>query len=442
MFVRRAMIQSNTKQGYGIALFLIGCLFFIFGFITWSNSQLIPYLKIACELSQSASYLVATAFFAAYFVMSLPSSAILERTGYRNGMSLGLLIMAIGAVLFIPAANARSYPLFLTGLFVIGTGLALLQTASNPYVTVLGPHDRAAQRLAIMGICNKLAGIIAVVVLGRITLKDSDDLIDRLKTLSPAAKAVELDALAQRVVGPYGIIAAVLVALAIALLFVPLPEVTTSLPETTGEEPEPIVSRPLEPAPLPDRGSVWAYPHLVLGAFAIFVYVGAEVISYDTFAGFGQHLGYPLDTAKTFATYTGYALLAGYLVGIVAIPKFISQQKALVWFTVLSLVLALIAMFTKGETAIYAFAALGFSNSVMWPAIFPLALRGLGRYTKTGGALLIMGIAGGAVLPPLYGALGEALGNLQQAYVILIPCYLYILYYALSGRKQGLGKVE
>jgi glucose/galactose transporter len=433
------MTQSNTKQGFGIALFLIGCLFFIFGFITWSNSQLIPYLKIACELSQSASYLVATAFFAAYFIMSLPASAILERIGYRKGMSLGLVVMAVGAILFIPAANARSYPLFLTGLFVIGTGLALLQTASNPYVTVLGPHEYAAQRMSIMGICNKLAGIIAVVVLGKITLSNADELIARLKTLDPVAKAAELDALAQRVVVPYGIIAGVLVALAVALLFVPLPEVAPGLPEPTGDEPEPVIAKPsTEPAALPDRGSAWAYPHMILGALAIFFYVGAEVISYDTFAGFGQQLGYSLDTAKNFATYTGYALLAGYVVGIVAIPKYISQQKALIAFTWLSLALCIVAMFSSGAVAIGAFAALGFSNSVMWPAIFPLALRGLGKYTKTGGALLVMGIAGGAVLPPLYGKLGEGLGNLQLAYLILIPCYFYILYYALKGRNAGI----
>jgi FHS family L-fucose permease-like MFS transporter len=438
MFVRSAMTQSNTKQGFGIALFLIGCLFFIFGFITWSNSQLIPYLKIACELTQSASYLVATAFFAAYFIMSLPSSAILERIGYRKGMSLGLLIMAVGAVMFIPAANARSYPLFLTGLFIIGTGLALLQTASNPYVAILGPHESGARRLSIMGICNKVAGIAAVFVLGRITLKNADELIARLKTLTPGAKADELDALAQRVIVPYGIIAGVLLLLAIALLFVPLPEVNPALPEQTGDEPEPVIAKPsAEPAPLPDRGAVWAYPHLILGALAIFFYVGAEVISYDTFAGFGQHLGYSLDTAKNFATYTGYALLGGYIVGIVAIPKYISQQKALVWATWLSIALCLVAMFTTGNTAVIAFAGLGFSNSVMWPAIFPLALRGLGKYTKTGGALLIMGIAGGAVLPPLYGKLGEALGNLQLAYLLLIPCYLFILYYALKGSRAG-----
>lgn len=438
MFVRSAMTQSNTKRGYGFALFLIGCLFFIFGFITWSNSQLIPYLKIACELSQSASYLVATAFFAAYFVMALPSSAILERIGYRKGMSLGLVIMAVGAILFIPAANTRSYPLFLSGLFIIGTGLALLQTASNPYVAVLGPHESAAQRLSIMGICNKLAGIIAVLVLGRITLKNADLIIERLKTLSTAEKALELDALAQRVVVPYGIIAGILVMLAIALLFVPLPEVTPGLPEATTDEPEPVLARPSgEPAALPDRGSVWAYPHLILGALSIFFYVGAEVISYDTFAGFGQFLGYPLETAKNFATYTGYALLAGYIVGIVAIPRYIPQQKALIWATWLSLALCIVAMTTSGTTAIAAFAALGFSNSVMWPAIFPLALRGLGKYTKTGGALLIMGIAGGAVLPPLYGKLGEGIGNLQLAYGILIPCYIFILYYALKGRRIG-----
>jgi glucose/galactose transporter len=422
------MAQNNTKAGYGFPLFLIGCLFFIFGFITWSNSQLIPYLKIACELSQSASYLVATAFFAAYFIMAIPASVILSEIGYKKGMSLGLFVMSIGALLFIPAAGSRSYPLFLTGLFIIGTGLALLQTASNPYVAVLGPMDSAAQRISIMGICNKVAGILAVYTLGSITLNNVDELIAKLKVISPAEKALELNALAHRVVLPYGIIATVLTILAVALLFVHLPEIREE--ESAGDT---TVSG--------TRTSIFQFPHLLLGALAIFFYVGVEVISYDTFAGFGEALGYPLEQARNFASYTGYGLLAGYIIGIIAIPKFISQRKALLWFTLLSLVLVVLSIFTKGAIAVACFALLGFSNSVMWPAIWPLAITGLGRFTKIGAALVIMGIVGGAVLPPLYGKLAEAMHNPQQAYLLLIPCYLYILYFALQGYKAGMKTV-
>ena len=424
MFARYAMTQNNAKQGYRIALLLIGCLFFIFGFITWSNSQLIPYLKIACELTLAESYLVATAFFAAYFFMALPSSYILQKTGYKKGMSIGLFVMAAGALLFIPAANARSYPLFLCGLFVIGTGLALLQTASNPYVAELGPYESAAQRISIMGICNKVAGIIAVYVLGRITLSNADELLARLATLGASEKAAELDALAQKVVMPYGIIALSLAVLGVAMLFVHLPEIN---------EEEDAADTALSAG----KTSVLQFPHLLLGALAIFFYVGAEVISYDTFAAFGQHLGYTLEQAKSFASFTGYGLLAGYVVGIIAIPKFISQQKALLGFTLLSILLVFVAVYSKGTVAVASFAMLGFSNSVMWPAIFPLALKGLGRFTKTGAALLIMGIVGGAVLPPLYGKIGQAIGDVQQAYLLLLPCYLFILFYAMKGHKIG-----
>ncbi len=418
------MAQNTAKRSYSFALFLIGCLFFIFGFITWSNSQLIPYFKIACELTQAEGYLVATAFFAAYFVMALPASYILQRTGYKKGMSIGLFVMAIGALMFVPAAHARSYPMFLSGLFIIGSGLALLQTASNPYAVVLGPHESAAQRISIMGICNKIAGIIAVYTLGSIVLKNSDALVAQLTTLSPEDKAAALNALIQRVVAPYVIIATILAVLGIAVLFTGLPEIK----EEESEE-DTMLSA--------GKTSVLQFPHMLLGALAIFVYVGAEVISYDTFAGFGQYLGFSLDTAKNFATFTGYGLLAGYIVGIIAIPRFIDQRKALLYFTLLSMALVILAILTKGTVAIAAFACLGFSNSVMWPAIFPLALKGLGRFTKTGAAFLIMGIVGGAVLTPLYGKLSEALGNAQQAYLLLIPCYLYILYYALAGYKVG-----
>lgn len=414
---------STPQNKFLFPLIIIGIFFFIFGFTTWANSQLIPYFKIACELNTAQSLLVATAFFAAYFVMALPSSYILDKLGYKKGMIIGLLVMAAGALIFIPAAEARSYPLFLTALFVIGTGLALLQTASNPYVTILGPIKSAAQRISIMGICNKLAGIIAVIVMGGIVLKDVDALKAKLASLGDAERTLELNELIKRVVGPYIIIAVILVAFAILLVFLPLPEVK---PE---EETESSFDS--------GKKSIFQFPFLLLGAVTIFLYVGAEVISYDTFAGFGESLGYPLQKASGFAKFTGYGLLIGYVLGILLIPKYLSQRMALVISAILSLVFVALAMTTRGDVAVACFAGLGLSNALMWPAIWPLALDGLGKFTKTGAALLIMGIAGGAVIPPLYGQIADSIGSKQMAYWILIPCYLFILFYAVKGHNLG-----
>ena len=416
-------ISGSLQRSYVFPLIIIGALFFIFGFVTWANSQLIPYLKIACELTDTQSFLVATAFFAAYFIMAIPSSAILKWTSFKKGMSLGLLVMAVGALLFMPAAGSRSYALFLTGLFIIGTGLALLQTASNPYVTVLGPLESAAQRISIMGICNKTAGILAVFILGGIVLKDVDTLKAKLLTLSEAEKNAELNTLASRVVNPYITIAIILAILAVIIYFLHLPEINEE------EEADTFHRK--------DKTSVFQFPHLVLGAIAIFFYVGAEVISYDTFAGFGESLGFPLEQASTFASYTGYGLLGGYITGIICIPKYISQRKALVGSAILSIILVLLTILTGGMTAVVCFALLGFSNAVMWPAIWPLAIDGLGRFTKIGAALLIMGIVGGAILPPLYGMLSNAFESKQMGYWLMIPCYLYVLYYSMKGYKTG-----
>jgi len=410
-----------SKRSYVFPLVIIGTLFFIFGFITWANSQLIPYFRIACELTSTQSFFVATAFFAAYFVMAIPSSFILNKTGFKKGMSLGLLVMAAGALIFIPAAKARSYPMFLTGLFIIGTGLTLLQTASNPYVTVLGPMESAAKRISIMGICNKLAGILAVFILGGIVLKNVDALKEKLLALSPAEKAEELNVLAARVINPYIIIAVSLSVLAVIIYFLHLPEIKEE------EEMDNSYSK--------NKTSIFQFPHLLLGAVTIFFYVGAEVISYDSFANFGEFLGYKLETASKFASYTGYGLLLGYVLGIILIPKLLSQRKALTISTVLSLMFVLLALVTKDMVAVICFALLGFSNAIMWPAIWPLALDGLGKFTKTGAALLIMGILGGAVLPPLYGQFSTLLGSRQWGYTILIPCYLFILYYSIRGSK-------
>lgn len=422
-------MTTDKKVSVGYQIGIIGILFFIFGFITWANSSLIPYFKIACELGDGPkSFYVASAFFAAYFFMAIPSSYILKLTGFKKGMSLGLLVMGIGALLFIPAAHARSYNMFLLGLFIIGTGLALLQTAANPFVTVLGPIESAAQRISIMGICNKIAGICAVYTLGSITLKNADEIKAKLLTLSETDKNIELNSLIERVIHPYTIIAIILFVLAVAIWFINMPEIHEEETNTDTE-----ISN--------SKTSVFQFPYLLLGALAIFFYVGVEVISYDSFTNFGEFLGYKIDVARNFPTYTGYALLVGYIFNIVAIPKFISQQKAMFWLTILSMVLVVLSVLTSGKTAVACFMLLGFSNAVMWPAIWPLAIDGLGKFTKIGSALLIMGIVGGAVLPPLYGKLAEIIHNKQTAYLMMIPAYLYILYFAVAGHKVGRDKV-
>ncbi len=417
---------AANKKGYMGPLLIIGALFFIFGFVTWVNGTLIPYLKIACELkSDFQSYLVATAFYIAYTVMAIPSSIVLKRTGYKRGMALGLLIMAIGAVIFIPAARSRSFDMFLVGLFIIGTGLALLQTASNPYVTILGPYESAASRISIMGICNKVAGILAGLIFGYIALKDADGLEKKLLGMDAASREATLSELAGRVVTPYIIIAIVLVVLAVAVLLSSLPDINDDEPGTADAK-----------ATQPQKTSVLQFPHLVLGVITLFLYVGVEVMAGDTIINYGKSLGIPLSTARFFTQGTLACMLVGYVVGIIAIPKYLSQQAALKLCAILGVAFSLLAIVTNGFTSVLFIALLGLANSLMWPAIFPLAIHGLGRFTKTGSALLVMAIAGGAILPLLYGKLSEA-WDTRHAYVLLLPCYLFIMYYAVKGYRAG-----
>jgi len=402
-------------------MIIIGALFFIFGFVTWINGTLIPYLKIACQLkSDLQSYLVATAFFIAYTVMAIPSSYVLRRTGYKKGMALGLLIMALGAILFVPAAQTREFDLFLVGLFITGTGLAILQTASNPYVSIIGPMESAAMRISIMGVCNKVAGILAGLLFGYIALNDAGILEKKLQTMNDSAKEVALTGLAARVILPYMIISGVLVLLAIAILFSALPEIKDE------NEAEGLSSINL------GKTSVLQFPHLILGVLALFLYVGTEVLAADTIISYGKSLGIELSTARFFTQGTLACMLLGYIVGIVCIPKYLSQANALKYCAILGSVFTILAVLTTGYSSIAFIALLGLANSLMWPAIFPLAIDGLGKFTKMGSALLVMAIAGGAILPLLYGKLSEV-WDTRHAYLIMIPCYLFILYFATRG---------
>ncbi|MBD2751415.1 sugar MFS transporter [Spirosoma validum] len=414
------------------SIVIIGVMFFIFGFVTWINSILIPYFKIACELTHFQSYLVAFAFYISYLVMSMPAALLLKKVGFKQGMMVGFFIMSLGALLFIPAAYTRTYFLFLTGLFTIGTGLAVLQTASNPYVTILGPIERAAQRMSIMGICNKTAGIIAPLLFAAVILKASDaDLFKQLPLMTPGDRAVALDELIRRVIVPYACVGAVLFGLGLFIRFSPLPEIDTE------NEPEELT------AANADKTSILHFPHLVLGALAIFFHVGSQVIAIDTIIGYASSMNISLLEAKGFPAYILFMTICGYVVGIITIPRFIQQVNALRICTGLGLVLSLAILFSHGEVSLlghrsdvslWFLVSLGLANSLVWAGIWPLALARLGRFTKAGASLMIMGLCGNAIMPLIYGYLADAF-TLRQAYWILVPCYLYLLFYAMYGHN-------
>src|ERR1035437_3597453 len=362
------------------AVIIIGVLFFIFGFVTWLNGTLIPFLKLACQLkSDTQAFFVTFSFYMAYFFLAIPSSYLLKKTGYKNGMALGLFIMAIGSIIFIPAANARSFASFLTGLFIQGTGLALLQTASNPYISILGPIESAAKRISIMGICNKAAGMLSPLIVGALVLKNATVIEEKIiAATNVSQKEILLSELAKRVITPYIIIAIILAIMAIMIK-------KSSLPEIASDEKDTIIYKPSL-----QKASVMQFPHLLLGVLCIFLYVGVEVMAGDAIGTYGKHMGMPLDQTKYFTAFTFIALL-------------------------------------------------GLANALMWPAIFPLAIDGLGKFTKIGSALLIMGIAGGAIIPLLYTSLRDKahLSNPLSFLICMLPAYVYIFYYAVKGFRIG-----
>jgi FHS family L-fucose permease-like MFS transporter len=417
---------KTHPANYALSVSIVGALFFIFGFVTWLNGTLIPFLKLACNLQSDAQALLVTfAFYMAYFFLAIPASYILDRTGFKNGMSLGLATMAVGALIFIPAASARSFALFLVGLFVQGMGLALLQTAANPYISVIGPIESAAARISIMGICNKVAGALSPVILGAIVLKGASEVETHIAAASGTERLVLLQELAGRVVTPYAMMAAVLIGLALLIRFSPLPEIKAEAAPSGAE------------ATRAAKSSVWQFPHLLLGVACIFVYVGAEVMAGDVIGPYARALGLGLDQAKSLTSYTLWSMVAGYTIGVVAIPKYLRQETALKLSAITGVLFSLAAFALGGRAAITFIALLGFANSLMWPAIFPMAIQGLGRFTGIGSALLVMGIAGGAIVPQLYGRLAPGLGVQAAFFWCTLPCYLFILFYAVKGHRVG-----
>ena len=422
-----AATASKPTSNLG-SIAIIGALFFVFGFVTWLNGPLISFSKLAFNVSEAAAFLIPFAFYISYFCLALPSSAILKMTGMKKGMALGLFVMAIGAVVFGQFTTQRVFPGAVTGIFVIGAGLAILQTAANPYISILGPIESAAQRIAVMGICNKIAGILAPIVLGAFVLQGMGDLAAQVEGADPATREVLLSEFASRVHDPYMMMAALLAILSVAILFSPLPEIR---PEEANADTSAGTSR---------KTSLLQYPHLLLGAACLFLYVGVEVMAGDAIGVYGQALGLPLDSTKFFTSLTLFGMLAGYVVGLVTIPRYISQERYLSISAVLGVVFTIAAFLTKGYLSVGFVAALGFANAMMWPAIWPLAIKGLGKFTERGSALMIMGIAGGATIPQLFAHFKQT-HDFQWVFLLLmVPCYAFILYYATRGHRVGVSR--
>ena len=430
------MPNSCKQKQYFISLTILAGMFFIFGFVSWVNSILIPYFRIACELTHFESYFVAFAFYIAYFVMAIPSGILLKKVGFKRGIMYGFMLTALGAFLFVPAALVRQFEIFLIGLFSIGTGLAILQTAANPYVTIIGSIESAARRISIMGICNKFAGIISPLIFAALILKaDDSELFSLIEsgTLDAITKSAMLDELIQRVIVPYAILGGLLVLAGIGIRYSILPEINTDEQNATDEKENGHNS----------KKSIFDFPYLILGALAIFFHVGTQVIAIDTIINYANSMGIDLLEAKVFPSYTLACTMIGYILGILIIPKYVSQTKALIICTVLGLLLSFGVVFAdfnvtlfghQANISIFLLCALGFPNALIYAGIWPLSIHGLGKFTKTGSSLLIMGLCGNAILPLIYGYFAEVY-DLRIGYWILIPCFLYLIFFATKGHK-------
>jgi FHS family L-fucose permease-like MFS transporter len=410
-------VSVNPSADYRFALTSLTTLFFMWGFITCLNDILIPHLKGIFYLSYSQAMLIQFCFFSAYFLVSLPSGIIVKKLGYQKGIVIGLVIAAVGCLSFYPAANMHSYPLFLLALFILASGITLLQVSANPYVSMLGDVKTASSRLTMTQAFNSLGTTIAPFFGAMLILSEAADTMSR----QASAEAVQM---------PYILLAAMLLILAAVFVWLKLPDMRL---ETTDD------SNNIEAL----TGSAWQYRHLVLGAVGIFVYVGAEVsigsflVSFfaePTIAGLNES-----QAAKYIAYYWGGAMV-GRFIGAAVMQK-IAGGKALAFNAGMAVIFVITAMLSSGTVAMWAILLVGLCNSIMFPTIFSLAINGLGQYTSQGSSILCLAIVGGAIIPLLQGVLADSIG-IQSAFFLPIICYLFIAYYGLIGSKIKTEQVE
>ena len=404
-------LQNHQDKNYGFALTSLTSLFFMWGFITCLNDILIPHLKAVFDLTYVQAMLVQFCFFGAYFLMSIPSGLIVKKLGYKNGIVVGLLIAAVGCVLFYPAAQMHNYPVFLFALFVLASGITLLQVSANPYVSLLGPAKTASSRLTLTQAFNALGTTVAPSFGALLILGSASDAF-----LTPAqnAESVQL---------PYLLLAAMLIVLAGVFAWLKLPDIMSEQKEAA-EKSDTI------------EGSAWQYRHLVLGAVGIFMYVGAEVaigsflvsfLAQENIAGLKEHV------AAHYITYYFGGAMVGRFIGAAVMQK-LPAGKVLGFNATMAIILVVIAMSTSGQLAMWSILLVGLFNSIMFPTIFSLALNGLGKHTAQGSGILCLAIVGGAIVPLLQGALADGVG-VQLSYALPILCYLFIVFYGLSGSK-------
>ncbi len=399
---------------YRLPFILITTLFFLWGFAHNLNPILIPHLKKACQLTDLQSALIDSAFFIGYFVTALPAGAFMKRFGYKRGILMGLLIFAVGAFLFYPASVTRQYEHFLFALFVIASGLTFLETAANPYVTVLGDPATATQRLNLAQSFNGLAATLAPLAGGLFILSGKSLSAGEISGLSAADLDARLATEAATVQGPYLLIGAVVLLVALVVSRTQLPEIA-----------EPVAANQ------PAGGSIWRQKNLLMGVLTLFFYVGAQVCVTSFFIRFvGQAAGIP---EKTGAYYLSTALL-GFMIGRfigTALMRYIAPHRLLALYAAINIGLLLLAVGVGGEASVYALIGVTFFMSIMFPTIFALSIAGLGEQTKLGSSLLIMAIAGGAIFPLLMGQLSD-LTSIRQAYLVPAACFLVVLYFGLT----------
>jgi FHS family L-fucose permease-like MFS transporter len=410
MATRSTPPAAASTPNYLGPFITVAVLFFIFGFITNLNMALVPHLRSIFDLPYAWAMLAESAFFLAYFVFSSPTSKLIETIGYKRTMVVSLFIQVVGCLMFVPAAKLVSFPLFLTAVFVVGAGVTALQTAANPYVAILGPEHSAPVRLTLAQALNSVGGTIAPLVAGAYILTDPSKIISKA-------------AIADTVRGPYIAIAAGLLILGVAVAFMNLPHIEQTQAFRPAKAGDPILSR-----------SIWAYKHTVLGAVGIFLYVGVEVGLASIAVNYFKTQG--VDSAKTASFLVSlywFGALVGRLLGSWALTK-IKSNRLLGSFGTIAALLLVVSMVTTGQTAIWSLVLCGFFNSIMFPNIFALAIKGLGPMTSKGSGLIMTAVVGGAVVPALIGYAADKVG-IQHSFVIPIVCYLFIAYYGLWGSK-------
>ena len=413
-------MKDQSKKQFMLSMVMLGALYFVFGLVSWVNSVLVPYFKVACELqSDFQAYLAQFAFYIAYLVMTIPASVLLNRVGYKKGALIGLWILAIGAFLFVPAANMRTYNMFLVALFTMGTALAILQTVANPFVTIIGPIESAAQRISIVGICNKFAGILAPIIFSAVVLAPQKAKMDAIQSglLTCDAKDAALADLLHGVIPPYVILGVFLLIFGVIFYKSSIKDINPGKDSASKGSEE-------------GRKSILAYPYLVLGVLALFCHLGTQALSINTIQGFAN--GFGMESPIPFPSLTLACTMLGYFIGVILIPKYISQQRMLQVVTVLITILSVLVFVLPENIAIWCLVLMGIPNSVVYAGIWPLAIHDLGKWTNLGSAILVMALCGSAIFPLVYAAIADA-SSLHAAYWILIPAAVYMVPYAFFG---------